>query len=136
MYAWLQVPHVREFYHRKPVPSWEEMREEWVRRLDPDFPTKCFFSCVGGRPIGYIQTYRIQDYPDYAAMIVETDGISIDLFIGDSGSLGIGWGRLILLKFLDEVAFPLFQEEDVCWIYHDKRNWNEELKIHTKSEST
>ena len=36
--------------------------------------------------------------------------------------VGNGWGRLILLKFLSEVAFPLFHAEQVCWIYHDKLN--------------
>lgn len=121
MYSWLREPHVREFYHRKPVPSWEEMRKHYLQRLDPGWPTKCFLSCVG-HPIGYIQTYRVADYPEYAAMIGEDKGISVDLFIGNATYLGIGWGRLILLKFLNEVAFPLFDGEDVCWIYHERLN--------------
>ena len=78
-------------------------------------------SCVRS-PIGYIQTYRVADYPEYAATIDEVAGISVDLFIGDAEHLGIGWGRLILLKFLNEVAFPLFPGESVCWIYHEKLN--------------
>ena len=115
MYCWLQEPHVREFYQRKGVSSWEETRDHYLELLVIDWPTKCFLSCVG-RPIGYIQTYRVADYPDYAATIGEVAGISVDLFIGDADHLGIGWGRLILLKFLNEVAFPLFPGENVCWI--------------------
>jgi aminoglycoside 6'-N-acetyltransferase len=121
MYRWLQEPHVREFYHRKGVSSWEETRHHYRERLAVDWPTKCFLSCVGSS-IGYIQTYRVADYPDYDATIAELEAISVDLFIGDADRLGIGWGRLILLKFLNEVAFPLFPGESVCWIYHEKLN--------------
>jgi aminoglycoside 6'-N-acetyltransferase len=122
LYAWLQAKHVREFYHRKTVPSWKEMHAEYIQRLDPDWPTRCFFSYSGVTPLGYIQTYRVEDYPEYGAMIGEDKGISLDLFIGDAALIGKGWGRLILLKFLRDVAFPMFCEEHVCWIYHDKQN--------------
>ena len=122
MYSWLQEPHVREFYHRKGIPSWEETRKDYLERLVPDWPTKCFLSCCAGRPIGYIQTYRVADYPETAAVIGEAEGISIDLFIGVAEYIGKGWGRLILVKFLNEIAFPLFPGEEVCWIYHEKLN--------------
>ena len=122
LYSWLQAPHVREFYHKKSVPKWEEMRAEYLRRLNPDWPTKCFLTCAGMIPMGYIQAYRVADYPEYAAMIGEDKGISLDLFIGDARFVGNGWGRLILLKFLNEVAFPLFDTEQICWIYHDTLN--------------
>jgi aminoglycoside 6'-N-acetyltransferase len=121
IYSWLQAPHVREFYHPKPLPSWEETREKYRQRLGPNWPTKCFLIGVG-RAIGYIQTYRVADYPDYAKTIGEAEGISIDLFIGDPQYVGNGWGRCILLKFINDVAFPLFPRENVCWIYHDKLN--------------
>jgi aminoglycoside 6'-N-acetyltransferase len=77
--------------------------------------------CVG-QAIGYIQTYRVIDYPDFAATIGEAEGIGIDLFIGEPAYVGNGWGRLSLLKFINDVAFPLFPRENVCWIYHDKLN--------------
>jgi aminoglycoside 6'-N-acetyltransferase len=121
MYGWLQALHVREFYHTKPLPSWQETQAHYLQRLDPNWPTRCFLICVDCA-IGYIQTYRIADYPDYAATIGETEGISVDLFIGEPQYSGNGWGRLILLKFVSDVAFPLFPEENVCWICHDKLN--------------
>jgi aminoglycoside 6'-N-acetyltransferase len=121
VFSWLQLPHVRKFYHPKPLPSWRETREKYLQRLDPDWPTKCFLICTG-RPIGYIQTYRVADHPDYAETIGEFEGISVDLFIGEPQYIGNGWGRVSLLKFINEVAFPLFPREEVCWIYHDKMN--------------
>jgi aminoglycoside 6'-N-acetyltransferase len=121
IYSWLQKPHVREFYHRKRLPSWDEMRANYLQRLDPAWPTKCFLSCID-HPIGYIQTYRIADYPEFAATIGETQGISIDLFIAEEEYVGRGWGRLILRKFLHEISFPLFPQEEVCWIHHEPAN--------------
>jgi len=121
IYSWLEEPHVREFYHRKTLPSWEEMNEKYRQRLDPAWPTRCFLSCLD-HPIGYIQVYRIADYPEYAAMIGETEGISIDLFIGELEYVGRGWGRRILMQFLDEVAPHLFPNENICWIHHEPAN--------------
>jgi aminoglycoside 6'-N-acetyltransferase len=121
IYAWLQQPHVREFYHPKPV-LWEQTREHYTRRLDPGSPTKCFLSYAADHPIGYIQTYRMADYPGYTAMLGETEGISLDLFIGDPAYLEKGWGRAMLAKFLSDIVFPLYPDENVCWIYHDVTN--------------
>ena len=122
LYSWLQKSHVREFYHKKCVPEWNEIRAEYLQRLDPDWPTKCFLSYAGLVPIGYVQAYRVADYPEYAATIQEDTGISLDLLIGDAEFVGKGWGRLILLKFINEVAFPLFGGEHICWIYHEELN--------------
>ncbi len=120
LYSWRREPHIREFVQRQ-APTWEGIRDKYLPRLDPAWPTKCFLSCDSG-PMGYIQTYRIADWPEYAATLSEVSGISVDLFIGDPEYLGKGWGRVILLKFLNEVAFPMFPEEQVCWILHDKLN--------------
>lgn len=122
LYTWLRKPHIREFYHQKTVPPWEEMRADYLRRLHPLWPTRCFLARAGTAAIGYIQVYRVSDYPEYAALIGESHGISLDLFIGEPEFLGKGWGRLILSQFLHDIAFPLFPEEQVCWIYHDARN--------------
>lgn len=120
LYSWLQKPHVREFYQRRP-PTWQDTQERYLRRLVSGWPTKCFLSCAG-HPIGYIQTYRIADWPECTTQIGSAAGISIDLFTGETDYVGKGCGRLILLKFLSEVAFPMFPEEEVCWILHDKLN--------------
>jgi len=122
LYSWLQKPRVREFYHKKSVPAWNEVRAEYLQRLDPDWPTKCLLSYAGSDTIGYVQAYRVADYPEYAAKIQEGNGISLDLLIGDAEFVGKGWGRVILLKFINEVAFPVCEEEHICWIYHERLN--------------
>jgi aminoglycoside 6'-N-acetyltransferase len=122
LHAWLHKPHVREFYHKKPVPGWAEFLAEYRQRLDAGWATKCFLIYAGTVALGYIQAYKVADYPDYAVLIQEQRGISLDLFIGEPEYVGKGWGRLMLLKFMHEVAFPLFEGEEVCWIYHEPAN--------------
>ena len=85
MYFWLQQPHVREFYHKEPVDR-QKTEVHYLRRLAPASRTHCFV-CSASQPIGYLQTYRIADYPGYGAMIGEPHGISLDLFVGDQRAL-------------------------------------------------
>jgi RimJ/RimL family protein N-acetyltransferase len=120
VFAWLQHSHVREFYQFQ-TPVWEEIRTQHMRSFAPDSPTRKFLISAE-QPIGYIQVWRVADSPEYTVSWNVSGGISLDLFIGDPESVGQGWGRLILAKFLHEIAFPLFPDEKVCWIIHDVRN--------------
>jgi RimJ/RimL family protein N-acetyltransferase len=120
LFAWLQQPHVREFYQRE-TPVWDEIRAQHLRTLAAGSPTRRFVISTD-HPIGYIQAWRIADSPAYTAPWGVSGGISLDLLIGEPDAIGRGWGRLILIRFLHEVAFPLFPEEDLCWILHDCRN--------------
>ena len=116
LFGWLQQPHVREFYQRD-IPVWEEIR---TQRLKRSLTRK--FIVSAGQPIGFIQAWRIADSPDYTAPWGVATGISLDLLIGEPAFVGQGWGRRILISFLHEVAFPMFPQEDQCWILHDRRN--------------
>lgn len=120
LFGWLQQPHVREFYQRE-LPVWDEICEQHVRALTAGSPTRRFIVSAE-RPIGYIQAWRIADSPDYTAPWGVSAGISLDFLIGEPGFIGQGWGRRILIQFLQEVAFPLFPNEEICWLLHDHRN--------------
>jgi aminoglycoside 6'-N-acetyltransferase len=120
LFGWLQQPHVREFYQRE-VPVWDEIRAQHLKALATGSPTRRFVISVD-HPIGFIQAWRIADSPVYTAPWGVSAGISLDLLIGEPDFVGRGWGRLILVRFLREVAFRLFQEEELCCILHDHRN--------------
>ncbi len=116
LFGWLQEPHVREFYQRD-VPVLDEIRAHYLK----DSPTRRFVISVG-RHIGYIQAWRIADSHGYTAPWAVSTGISLDYLIGEPEFVGQGWGRRILAQFLNQVAFPLFPQEENCWILHDLRN--------------
>ena len=67
-------------------------------------------------PIGVLQSYRIDDHPEYAAQVaLGLPAIGIDLFIGEPDLIGHGHGPALIRAFLRDVAFPRY-EVDLCVI--------------------
>ncbi|MGE0525710.1 MAG: GNAT family N-acetyltransferase [Bdellovibrionales bacterium] len=121
LHRWLNEPHMRSFYQRHPV-SLEEVVEKYSPRVDGSVPTHCHIALVDGVPIGKIQCYRVADYPEYGKEIGASDGISVDLFIGEPSFLGRGMGKAMLTSYLETVAFTLFPDEVSCYICHERAN--------------
>ena len=71
---------------------------------------------MDGRPIGVMQSYRVDSYPDYVAELGELaePAFSLDLFIGELDLIGKGVGPELLRAFLP-VAFERYQL-DYCVI--------------------
>jgi RimJ/RimL family protein N-acetyltransferase len=79
-------------------------------------PTDHFVIELDGRPIGDIQSYRIDDHPDYAAQIaIGRPAMGIDLFIGEPDLIGRGHGPALIRAFLRDVAFERYGV-DLCVI--------------------
>jgi aminoglycoside 6'-N-acetyltransferase len=118
---WLDRPHLRRFYQRKPI-SREDVEAEYGPCIRGEDPTHCHLALFDGKPFGYIQCYRIPDYPEWADLIESHDGIGVDLAILDPSMLGRGMGRAMLGAYLRDVAFPLFPIERRCFIAHEVEN--------------
>jgi RimJ/RimL family protein N-acetyltransferase len=75
-------------------------------------PTRPHIIRCAGEDIGYIQVYRIDDYPGYKkALITDDNACGIDMFIGDERFMHKGIGPKALRKYLNEVAFSLTDTE-------------------------
>lgn len=118
---WLNRPHLRRFYQKKPI-SLAEVTAKYGRSVRGETPTRCHLSLLDGRPFGYLQCYRIAAYPDWARLIGENDGIGVDLLIFEPELIGKGLGRAMLSGYLRNVAFPLFPEERRCFIGQEDEN--------------
>lgn len=60
-----------------------------------------------GESIGFLQTYRLADYPDYArAIAAEPGDWGLDLFIGEDELIGRGISTEIVRAGLRELVFP------------------------------
>jgi aminoglycoside 6'-N-acetyltransferase len=106
MHHWLAMPHVLEWWWGGVVPSFEAVAEKYGPRIRGEEPTDSYCICSGERPIGYIQTYMIRDYPEYAALVdTDADAAGVDLFIGETDFLHKGLGSHILRAFLREIIF-------------------------------
>ncbi len=101
---WLLEPHVRRWWHDDPnerdYP--EGTIRDWLPRLRGEDATELYVISLDERPIGMIQSYRLQDEPEYVTEIGEVDepAISVDLFIGLPELIGKGHGPALLRVFV------------------------------------
>ncbi|MBI1331125.1 MAG: GNAT family N-acetyltransferase [Alphaproteobacteria bacterium] len=119
--GWLNREHLRPFYQKTPV-SMDEVRKKYLPRIEGRVPAHCHLAIMRNNPIGYLQCYRIADWPDWKALTGITDGIGTDLFLGEPDLLGQGIGTAMLDGYLREVALCLFPEEQACFIAHHLDN--------------
>jgi RimJ/RimL family protein N-acetyltransferase len=104
LHRWLNTDFVKEWYDSGP--PYEEVVAKYAPRIAGRAPTRSFVTLYGGTPIGYIQTYRIDDYPEYSRYVrAGEEAAGVDLFIGHADYVHRGLGSAILRRFLREVVF-------------------------------
>lgn len=103
LHQWLNEPHVIEWYEKKPS-TMEDVRKKYLPRIAGDDATKSFFIIVDDQPIGYIQSYFVDDDPEIKSYVPKNSA-GLDLFIGETSHLGRGLGSEILREFLKQVVF-------------------------------
>ena len=118
---WLNRPHLRQFYQKAPT-TLDAVRERYWDKLRGQEPTHAHLALLDGKPFGYLQCYRIADWPDYAAEIDVTDGVGLDYYIAEPELIGRGLGRAMLAAYLDGVVFPLFLGETRCVVCYETAN--------------
>lgn len=108
MYKWLNHGLAAEWYGKKQF-TMEEIEEKYLPYINNEKPTQAYLILYNERPIGYIQTYRIQDYKEYAQAIdIDENASGLDLFIGEDDFIHKGLGKYIISKFLEEIVFALY----------------------------
>jgi RimJ/RimL family protein N-acetyltransferase len=71
LHEWLQRPHVAEWWH--PSPTLGEVAGEFEPLTRPGFRDQGYIALIGGRPIGYVQSYVDRLFADPAVTKVQTD---------------------------------------------------------------
>jgi aminoglycoside 6'-N-acetyltransferase len=105
MHRWLSAPHVRQWWYDA-ARTLDEVRAKYTPRIAGAEPVRSFTIEYGGRQIGYIQAYRIRDYPDYNRFIGAPDDCAgIDLFIGEPELIGRGIGTRVVKSSLRSIVF-------------------------------
>ncbi|MDP4145477.1 MAG: GNAT family N-acetyltransferase [Bacillota bacterium] len=111
LHKWLNCDYVTEWYSKK---KWtmEEIQEKYIPYIKNEKPTRSYLILYNNVPIGYIQTYKINDYPDYASVVdVDENAAGLDLFIGEQKYFHKGLGKHIINKFLRNIVFSLSDVE-------------------------
>jgi aminoglycoside 6'-N-acetyltransferase len=106
--AWLAVPHVAKWW-REP-PTVEHVAKEYGACTEGDFKTRVYVVQSGEKAIGIIQTYRLEDYPDWAKDFPLPGAVSIDYLIGELEYTGRGVGPEMIRQFIDDVIRAVYPD--------------------------
>jgi RimJ/RimL family protein N-acetyltransferase len=115
LHGWLEQPHVRAFWSDEPR-TLAGVAEHYRGMLEGTDPAHPFIAAADDLAVAYLQTYRIDDHPDYAAHIaVGADAAGVDMLIGEPTYAHRGLGAPLLAQFVDEIVWPLTGAR-ACWI--------------------
>lgn len=118
---WRNQDFVKEWF-RPNTPTIKEVNQIYLPRISGEDPTFCYVVNIGQIPVAFIQTYQMDDYPEYKKAINYKDNaVSIDLFIGNVDFIHKGYGKPIIVKFLKEIAFEQ-SKLNKCLIAPDPKN--------------
>jgi len=124
MHRWLNTPHVSEWWSLdgNHHPSLEEVERKYPPRIRGDEPVDCFLIVYDDKPIGMIQSCKLDDYPAEKAMFgLDTGYAGIDLFIGEEAYVHKGLGSRIIRKFVKEIVFVNY-DVSCCIIDPEPKN--------------
>ena len=99
---WLVTPHVARWWADDP--SAAAVEADYGGCVDGTEAAEVFIASLDARPVGLIQRYRLDDYPQYieelaALMAVPATAYSVDFFLGPADVLGQGLGSRMISAF-------------------------------------
>jgi aminoglycoside 6'-N-acetyltransferase len=102
---WLAEPHVARWW-REPA-TVEHVEKEYG---PSDEKTAVYVVEGNGQPIGIIQSYPVEDYPEHGESVKMPGGVGVDLFIGEPSLIGKGYGAQLLSDFVSQVVRPKYPD--------------------------
>ena len=114
---WLTTPHVARWWANDA--SAAVIEADYGGCVDGTEPTQVFIAHQGARPIGLIQRYRFDAYPQYieelaGLMTAPAAAWSIDYFLGPADVLGRGLASRMIHAFL--ISLWLDEPDATCVI--------------------
>ena len=105
VFLWLGRPHVSKWYAPAPS-SFAEVVAKYGPRTAAGNTVRAFVVTLDGADVGYIQTYAVDQFPEYAAELGCGAGAAgMDLFIADPWRMNHGLGSSVVRRFVDDVVF-------------------------------
>jgi aminoglycoside 6'-N-acetyltransferase len=96
---WRQSAHVARWWASEGEPTAEGIEARYGPRVDGMSPTRMWVAEVNGRSVGFVQDYRIGDYPDYAVLGPDPEAIGVDYALAEEWS-GRGLGVRVLWAWM------------------------------------
>lgn len=96
---WRQSEHVARWWSSDGEPTPERVEARYGPRIDGMSPTRMWVAEVNGRSVGFLQDYRIGDYPEYAVLGPDPEAIGVDYALSEEWS-GRGLGARVLWAWM------------------------------------
>lgn len=93
---WRSAAHVRRWFDADGEPDLPGVTALYGPRIDGDSATTMWVVEVNGRSVGFLQDYRLADYPEYAVPAPDPGAVGVDYAIGEPGFVGRGIGTRML----------------------------------------
>jgi aminoglycoside 6'-N-acetyltransferase len=118
---WRRSEHVRRWWAGDGEPTPAAVEGRYGPRIDGLTPTRMWVVEVNGRSTGFVQDYRIGDYPEYAVLGPDPGAIGVDYLIGEPAWVGRGIGVRMLWAWAQR-ARRRFPEAATFFAAPDHRN--------------
>lgn len=118
---WRQAAHVRTWWAADGDPTAANVAAQYAPDIWLNTPTRLWAGEVNGRTIGFVQDYRIRDYPDYALLTPDPEAIGLDYAIGEPAFLRRGLGTRLIWSWMLQ-ARGRFPEATTFFAAPDHRN--------------
>jgi aminoglycoside 6'-N-acetyltransferase len=118
---WLGEPHVRRWWHADGDPTAERVDRTYGPRVDGTTPIRMWVVEVNGRSVGFVQDYRIRDFPEFALLAPDPGAVGLDYAIGEPGWVGRRLGARVLWAWTVR-AGPRFPDVTAYFAAPDHRN--------------
>jgi 8-oxo-dGTP pyrophosphatase MutT (NUDIX family)/RimJ/RimL family protein N-acetyltransferase len=102
--GWQQAPHAARWLPERLDLAAAERK--YGPRIAGESPTRVHVAVVDGEDVGFLQHYRVGDYPDYATATGLPAAVGIDYVIGVPALTGRGLGPQLIWSYLRDVALP------------------------------
>ncbi len=120
LYEWLGREHVLRWWGERG--AYDDVVAYYLPSIEGSDPSDLYAIVVDGRPVGFIQTYLLADYPDHAMLLdAGAEAAGLDLFIADAELIGRGLGTEVIRSFAVGVVFAR-PETRACVADPDVRN--------------
>ena len=118
---WRAAPHVARWWRSDGPPTLDGVTERYGAVIDGTTPTRMWVVEANGRSIGFVQDYRIADYPEYALLAPHRGAVGCDYAIGESEWVGRGLGVRVLWAWMQR-ALRRFPDAPTFFAAPDHRN--------------
>lgn len=117
---WRQSEHLHRWWASDGEPTLERVTAQYGPSIDGMTPTRMWVAEVNGRSVGFVQDYRVGDYPEYAVLGPDPDAIGVDYALAEEWS-GRGLGVRVLWAWMLR-ARHRFPEATAFFAAPDHRN--------------